>query len=116
VVTTPAEVHAGSKRTGATIVAIIFALLVVPSLVRAAGPLAPNDSRAPLIRLNRGVDVPESKCRAVASSDHIAIIDVHTAQEIRGFERTVFQRLSADPVPDSPLRRPPVLRGPPRFV
>jgi hypothetical protein len=114
VVTTPAELHAGSTRTGATIVAIIFALLIVPSLVRAAGPFAPNDSSAPLLRLNRGVDVPESKCRVVDTSDHVAIIDAHTAQEIRWFERTVFQRFSADPLPDSPFRRPPVLRGPPR--
>ena len=111
--TAPAEVLAGSKRTCATIVAIVFALLVVPSLVRASGPLAPNDSSAPILRLNRGVDVPESKCRVIGTSDHVAIIDAHTVQEIRWFERTVFQRFFVDPLPDHPFRRPPVLRGPP---
>ena len=113
-VTTPAELHAGSTRTGATIVAIIFALLIVPSLVRAAGPFAPNDSSAPLLRLNRGVDVPESKCRVVGASDHVAIIDAHTAQENQCVERTVFQRLSAEPLPDTPVSPSLVLRGPPR--
>jgi hypothetical protein len=113
VLTAPPEVYADNKRTCATIVAIILALLVVPSLVRAAGPLAPNDGRAPLLRLNRGVDVPESKCRAVDTSDHVAIIDAHTAQEIQWFERTVYQRFSIEPLPDSPLRPSSVLRGPP---
>lgn len=113
-VTTAAELDAGSQRTCATIIAIILTLLIVPSLVRAAGPLVPNDSSAPLLRLNRGVDVPESKSRIVATSDHVAIIDAHTAQEIRWFERSIFQRFSADPVPESPFRRPAVLRGPPR--
>jgi hypothetical protein len=110
---TPAELDAGRTRTGATIVAIIFTLLIVPSLVRAAGPLAPNDSSAPLLRLNRGVDVPESKCRVVGTSEHVALIDAHTAQEIQWFERTVFQRFSIEPLPDSPLVQPSVLRGPP---
>lgn len=109
----PPEIYADHKRTYATIIAIIFALLVVPSLVRAAGPLVPNDGHAPLLRLNRGVDVPETKCRVVDTSDHVAIIDAHTAQEIQWFERTVFQRFSTEPLLESPLRPPSVLRGPP---
>jgi hypothetical protein len=41
------------------------------------------------------------------------MIDAHTAQEIRWFERTVFQRSSIEPLPETPLRPPSVLRGPP---
>lgn len=114
--TAPPEVYADNKRTCATIVAIVFVLLVVPSLVRAAGPLTPNDRSAPLLRLNRGVDGPESKCRVVGvgSSEHVAMIDAHTAQEIQWFERTVFQRFSIEPLPGNPLRpSSSVLRGPP---
>src|SRR5262249_57420604 len=97
----------------ATIVALVLALLVVPTLVRASGPLAPIDHSAPLLRLNRGVAGPESKCRVTDASDHVAIIDAHTVEEIRSFERTVFQRFATDPLPDSPLPPPSVLRGPP---
>jgi hypothetical protein len=49
----------------------------------------------------------------IGTSDHVAMIDAHTAQEIQWFERTVFQRFSIEPLPDSPLRPPSVLRGPP---
>jgi hypothetical protein len=111
--TAPPEIYADNKRIYATVIAIVLALLVVPSLVRAAGPLAPNEGRAPLLRLNRGVDVPETKCRVIGTSDHVAMIDAHTAQEIQWFERTVFQRFSIEPLLDSPLRPPSVLRGPP---
>ena len=111
--TAPLDIPATSKRISATIAALVLALLVVPTLVRAAGPLAPDDHSAPLLRLNRGVDVPESKCRVTGASDHVAIIDAHTAQEIRWFERTVFQRFSTEPLTESPLRPPSVLRGPP---
>jgi hypothetical protein len=113
VLTAAPEIYADTKRLYATVIAVVFALLVVPSLVRAAGPLAPNEGRAPLLRLNRGVDVPESKCRVVGTSEHVVLIDAHTAQQIRWFERTVFQRFSIEPLPDSPLVPPSVLRGPP---
>jgi hypothetical protein len=111
--TVRADISSGHKRVSATIVAIVFALLVVPPLVRAAGALAPNDNSAPLLRLNRGVDVPESKCRVIDTSDHVAIFDAHTAQEIQWFERTVFQRCSTEPLPEASRRPPSVLRGPP---
>jgi hypothetical protein len=113
VLTAPLDIPASSKRISATVIAIVLALLVVPTLVRAAGPLESDDHRAPLLRLNRGVDVPESKCRVTGASDHVAIIDAHTSQEIRWFARTVYRRFSTEPLPGSPLRPPSVLRGPP---
>jgi hypothetical protein len=113
VLTAPVDIPANRKRISATIAGIVLALLVVPTLVRAAGPLEPNDHSAPLLRLNRGVDVPESKCRVTGASDHVAMIDAHTAREIRWFERTIFQRFSAEPLSESPIRPPSVLRGPP---
>jgi hypothetical protein len=114
--TAPLDTASRTRRLSATIIAVVVALLIVPTLIRAAGPLVPDDHGAPLLRLNRGVDVPESKCRVTGAFDHVAIIDAHTVREIRWFERTVFQRCSADPLPDSPPSRPPVLRGPPLFT
>jgi hypothetical protein len=112
-VTAPAEVLTANKRTCATIGTIIFALVVVPLLVRTAGPITPEDGRAPLLCLNRGVDVPESKCREIGASNHLAIIDARTASEICCLERIPLRRDSNELLTETPLSPSSVLRGPP---
>jgi hypothetical protein len=112
-VTASAKVLTPYTRTCATVVAIIFALVVVPSLLRTAGPIMPDDGTAPLLRLNRGVDVPESKCREMGTSNHFAIIDARTAREIRCLERIALQPDSSERLTETPLSPSSVLRGPP---
>jgi hypothetical protein len=111
VFTAQTEIVAANKRTCATIVAMVLTLLIVPALVRAAGPLAGNTT--PLLRLNRGVDVPESKCRIAGAPDQIAITRAHRVREMRSVVRRPLLVPDAEPLAESPFRSPAVLRGPP---
>jgi hypothetical protein len=111
VFTAQTQIVAVNRRTCATIVAIVLTLLVVPALVRAAGPLTGNNT--PLLRLNRGVDVPESKCRIAGAPDEIAITRAHKVREMRPVVRRPLPMPAAEPLVESPFRSPAVLRGPP---
>jgi len=111
VFTAQTQIVAVNRRTCATIVAIVLTLLVVPALVRAAGPLTGNNT--PLLRLNRGVDVPESKCRIAGAPDEIAITLAHRVREMRPVVRRPLPVPAAEPLVEIPFRSPAVLRGPP---
>jgi hypothetical protein len=106
------EIVAIARRTRVTIVAIILALLCAPPLVRAAGSLDASTG-TPLLRLNRGVDIPETKCRIAAAAIVIAVVNPATIRDLPSLQRAVFLIVSAQPPAITPALPTTFFRGPP---
>jgi hypothetical protein len=109
VYTTLSETSAMNGRWRATVLMIVFALFCVPPLVRATGPL--ESTSTPLLRLNRGVDVPESKCRVAPQTDQV--VAAGAMREVSPVGRPIFLDLFAEPLVPGVSRSPAALRGPP---
>ena len=106
---TPAS-NASRRASCAWVALIVATLVLVPTLVRATQTMAGSASTS--IRLNRGFDVPESKCRVAPP-----VAPVSAPIELEAVSRATFEaERSSDVVPRPQSQHdasPQVLRGPP---
>ena len=91
---------------------LVGVLLVLPSLVRVTQHVSASQDSAP-IRLNRGFDQPQAKCRVAPPDDHIVLhseaVDDAVVAHAPAAAPVVEERipvLPAIPAPE-PLRGPP---------
>jgi hypothetical protein len=104
--------YGAHKRRGfqAWITLLVSMLVLVPTLVRATQALDPG-ATPPSIRLNRGFDAPESKCRITPPSAPLA---VPPAFEWSAPAKVEFAFFADAPLPQAQRDvSPQVLRGPP---
>jgi hypothetical protein len=96
------------RSVGLILVAILLAL---PSMVRATQHVSASRDSAP-IRLNRGFDQPQARCRVAPPGDHVVIRSAVTTTPI--ITRAPCIAAVQEPIPVSPsVAVPDPLRGPP---
>jgi len=90
---------------------VVITLLVVPAFLRATQPFPTNTSTSS-IRLNRGFDAPESKCRVTPPAAPIAAVHVPEPAPERsepGYSDGVdLIAVSQHDIPPDAFRGPPV--------